>query len=121
VSGRCFTKYEPIEERIRKSKDLKGCSLRHSHVSAIQSVAYTSNSPTQNIPLLSGTQECIQTIRNKRVEKAECREEHLFQPFENSPSGGKTIVTQTLTFTSESSHASTSSGNWSLNMEISSI
>lgn len=45
--------------------------------------------------------ECQQTIRNQRLERSVCMENHLFRPFSNENSGAMTKITQSLIYRSE--------------------
>jgi len=120
INGNCFTKYESKDQSvIKKIKDLKRCSNRQSHISSIQSVPYTSSSPVQNIPVLSGSLECVQVVRNKQIVKVDCQENHKFQPFDSSHSGAQTLVTQSLEFKMET--PSDSQNNEHVGTKVSSL
>lgn len=103
MNGKCLTTYS-MEERtnetqiIQRTKNLKSCNHRHSHISGIQSIPYVSNSPIQSIPLLTGTQKCTQVVTKGKITLVECQEEHKFQPFDYINSGAETKVVQKLNF-----------------------
>ncbi|CAG7820252.1 unnamed protein product [Allacma fusca] len=107
VSGRCLTRYSLLGDTwtgsntVKKVKDLKGCSQRHSHISALQSIPYTSQSLMQNLPLLNSKQECTQLIRDGKVESVHCQEVHRFQPFQQEESGAQSAVSQVLVLSRE--------------------
>ncbi|CAL8077850.1 unnamed protein product [Orchesella dallaii] len=107
INGRCPTVYVWEGEAwgggvsYKKIKDLTQCTSRQSQLSAIQSVPYSSSSPIQNIPLLHGNVECMQTIRNRRVESVQCQEEQKFKPFQQRNSGAVTTIAQSLNYVSE--------------------
>ncbi|ODN05279.1 Apolipophorin [Orchesella cincta] len=107
INGRCPTVYVWEGESwgggisYKKLKDLSQCTSRQTQLSAIQSVPYSSSSPIQNIPLLKGNVECVQTIRNKRIENVQCQEEQKFKPFEQRNSGAVTAIAQSLSYVSE--------------------
>lgn len=109
INGKCPTDYA-LEGTVwgggvtyKKTKDLTKCTSRQSQFSSIQSVPYSSSSPIQNIPLLTGKVECTQTVRNKKIENSVCQEEQRFQPFEDRNSGSVTTIAQSLTYVSEHS------------------
>ena len=77
------------------------CNHRHSHFSAIQAIPYTSQSMMQTLPLMNSRQECTQNVLNGRIERAQCEENHTFQPFQQEESGAQTTISQLLVFEKE--------------------
>lgn len=108
VSGVCPVKYEETSNwgtlKVKKTKNLLGCTERSSAQTAFQTVGYKAPSDIQEVPLLQGTQECTQEIngKSKVLTKSECKESHVFRPFNNEGSGATTEITYKLVFQKQS-------------------
>jgi len=104
VSGKCQVKYEVTSSwgtiKLKKTKNLLGCSERTSTQSIFQSVGYDSQSTIQSLPLMKGTQECVQEIngRSKVLSRTDCTEVHTFRPFSREGSGATTEIKYKLVF-----------------------
>ncbi|CAG5134992.1 unnamed protein product [Candidula unifasciata] len=110
VSGKCeaeFTVAPTVwgwkkETKVTKTKNLLACSQRDGYQSMYQTVPYTIASEIQSLPILKGTHKCDYVIgASKILESASCEETHLYVPFSNSESGGKTRVQQKLLLKSQ--------------------
>jgi len=104
VSGICPVKYEVSSSfgtlKLKKTKNLLGCTDRTSAQTVFQSVGYDAESKIQSLPLMKGTHECSQEIngRSKVMSKVECTELHVFRPFSREGSGATTEIKYKMTF-----------------------
>lgn len=115
VSGVCPVNYDVSSswgtQKLKKTKNLLGCTERSSAQTAFQTVGYKAPSDIQGMPLLQGTQECSLEVngRSKILTKSECKEVHVFRPFNDERSGATTEIIYKLVFQKQSE--GTSSNN----------
>jgi len=126
VNGVCPTVYEVIDQSswrdgksYSKTKDLEACRQRFSHISAIQSIPYSSNSINSSrihqAPLLTGSVRCSQSVFEGLIERVDCTETKIFKPFQQAESGATTVTTQVLTFSKEIEEAGRNTGTLLVN------
>ncbi|KAK2725008.1 uncharacterized protein LOC136033229 isoform X1 [Artemia franciscana] len=103
VTGYCETNYTKISSStIRKTKNLLGCSGRHAHQhTRLTTVPYNTMSSVQSLPLLRSDQSCEQKFLEGHLQKVDCAESHIFQPFTGQRGGAETKIHQTLTYKSK--------------------
>ncbi|XP_014673849.1 PREDICTED: uncharacterized protein LOC106814086 [Priapulus caudatus] len=103
VAGNCEAHYT-VEEKywdrttINKTKQLTGCTERHGQLTSIQTSPYYVDSDIQSLPLIDSSHHCQQIINNKILNRAYCKESHLFKPFSKDQAGAVTTTKQTLTY-----------------------
>ena len=108
VSGDCPVEYEVSSEgwgsrKIKKTKDIMGCTERHGHMTAFQSSPYKVDSGVQSLPLMKSTHECQQEINSAGLlVESSCAEEHIFRPFSSGSNGAMTAVYYKIRFNKES-------------------
>jgi hypothetical protein len=116
VSGNCPVKYEATSGwgslKVKKTKNLLGCTERASVQTVFQSVGYEADSDIQTMPLMKGSHECNQEIntKSKQLTKSECTEMHVFRPFSRQGSGATTEIKYKIVFVQESRGSQRSSG-----------
>lgn len=107
VSGDCPVKYEVTNSKnwghiikVKKTKDLIGCTDRHMTDSILQGTSYLISSDIQSLPLLKSSHVCDQEINSKtrQLQRSTCTESHVFRPFSKAGSGATTELTYRLTF-----------------------
>jgi hypothetical protein len=116
VNGKCRTQYRMSVPSngdgtvVTKTKDLGLCSHRQTQVIPFQIVPYTTTNRPQGMTLLTGNVQCRQVIRNNLFETVQCVETQQFKPFEDSRSGAKSEVVQTLEFSTSYKASSSKKG-----------
>jgi len=117
VSGNCPVRYEVSSswgnQKLKKTKNLLGCTERSSVQTIFQSVGYEADSDIQTMPLMKGTHECNQEVnsQSKILIKSECVETHVFRPFSRQGSGASTEINYKLVFTKQTEGSQRSSGS----------
>ena len=116
VSGKCKVTYEVTSSwgtlKLKKTKNLMGCTERISAQTVFQSVGYKSESKVQSLPLMKGTHVCQQEIngQSKVLTKSECTEVHIFRPFSRENSGATTELKYKLIFQRQNEGVQSNSG-----------
>ncbi|XP_035827340.1 uncharacterized protein LOC101854594 [Aplysia californica] len=104
VTGNCEATYDvkgttfySSARGITKTKDLLACSERNSYKTILQMVPYVVPSEIQNVPILKMSHKCNYVVNSNTIlESVQCDESHVFIPFSNQQSGGRTTVQQSL-------------------------
>ncbi|XP_042874952.1 uncharacterized protein LOC122255069 [Penaeus japonicus] len=105
ISGVCMTHYNATVEgstvTIDKITDLASCTQRPDVAAFIPSTGYITDSPVQNLPIFSSTNECHQRVEEGLLKTAECEEIHAFRPFSSEKGGAVTTAKSTLILMSQ--------------------
>lgn len=109
IAGNCPVKYEVIASspqiiKIKKTKELLGCTNRQNTETIFQGMPYSTESDIQSMPLIASTYSCEQEVntRSRIITKSSCVETHAFRPFAKWNSGATTNVAYKLTFRRQS-------------------
>ena len=117
VTGECNTNYTVVSTgwysntRIKKTKDLLGCTDRNGYRSSVHAMPYRISSEIQSLPLMKSTHECEQEMdKNGLLKSALIREIHTFRPFSQATSGATTKIIQRLNHKTQRSGVTTRQG-----------
>ncbi|XP_059147634.1 uncharacterized protein LOC131935270 [Physella acuta] len=108
VVGTCPTSYTVSQKGTRafhfvKSKDLLGCTDRHSYRTSLKSTAHYIPDTIQSSALLKGNHKCTQVVSKEGyLQSSTCLESLVFRPFSKQEAGARTETTQKLTYYSAS-------------------
>ncbi|XP_059142810.1 uncharacterized protein LOC131930369 isoform X2 [Physella acuta] len=111
ITGECTADYSVAKSwgawkdtTVKKSKNLVACSKRDGYTSFYQTISYNVPSEIQSLPIMQGTHTCDYIVNSDKVLKmVSCEENHIFAPFSNKESGGRTKVQQKLTLITQKS------------------
>ncbi|KAI8787576.1 apolipophorin [Biomphalaria glabrata] len=112
VTGECKAEYNVSKSwgawnkdtTVTKSKNLRACTNRDGYKSFLQTTPYKIISDIQSLPIIRSTHMCSQVISSAKLLKSvTCEEKHIYVPFSNDQSGGKTIVRQSLILAAQKS------------------